>query len=123
MTIISHSQGTVIAARALQRLTPDPSYAKNMLFITMGSPIWHLYAQYFPQNYPVSTFAHIPDLKWHNIYRPDDFVGKDIVFPDGVDGHNHRVGKGGHSHYFSDIEVWQVFWGKTGFRMFTNPES
>lgn len=125
VTVISHSQGTVIAARTLKRLMPTlqkthPRLAKSLLFITMGSPISHIYDEYFPENYGIRRTDIEPNLNWHNIYRTEDFVGKTVNSVELVDGCDHKVGPGGHSHYFSDRKVWSILWGDVGFRLFTD---
>ncbi|MEM8776978.1 MAG: hypothetical protein AAGF53_18255 [Pseudomonadota bacterium] len=125
LTIISHSQGTVIAARTLKRLMPTlqdtrPKLAENLLFITMGSPISHIYDEYFPENYGIRRTEIASNLNWHNLYRSQDFVGRTVNSVGLAAGCDYEVGPGGHSHYFSDRRVWRILWGKVGFRLFTD---
>lgn len=134
LTIISHSQGTMIGIEVLN----DPELAwLNRTFcsvrlVTMGSPFSHIYQHYFGHLYPdLSHAAWLPLrsrlARWVNIYRRDDFVGTRIDFPIperadaepaagpvtlGVDSQcvctNHPVGLRGHMNYWSDREVLAV---------------
>jgi len=145
LLIVSHSQGTVIALDEIVEANPehdDGFYNRSgkrvsVSWVTMGSPIHHLYQHYFPACYP--AFAD-PDARpgdgrsvvlhpywhrlakrvdrWTNIYRPDDFVGTRMGFKDdctlawreGQQGTSFRefaIGKGGHTHYWSDSDALQ----------------
>ncbi|MFN6207413.1 MAG: hypothetical protein ACK49R_13325 [Planctomycetota bacterium] len=134
LTIISHSQGTMIGIEVLN----DPELAwlnrsfSSVRLVTMGSPFSHIYQHYFGHLYPdLSNEAWLPLrsrlARWMNVYRRDDFVGTRIDFPlaarvEGVsaDGpvtlgidsdcicSNHPVGLRGHLNYWSDREVLAV---------------
>jgi hypothetical protein len=134
LTIISHSQGTMIGIEVLN----DPELAwlnrtfSSVRLVTMGSPFSHIYQHYFGHLYPdLSSEAWLPLRsrldRWLNIYRRDDFVGTRIDFPlktrAGEDGvaepvtlgidsqcvcSNHPVGLRGHMNYWSDREVLAV---------------
>lgn len=126
ITVISHSQGTVVAARALERLLPDlgrfkPELARRVHLITMGSPISHIYEEYFPENYPITRERMSPDLVWHNLYRDRDYVGQTIQTTGIPQDNDLAVGSGGHSHYFTDKRVWTLMWKTVGFRLFSDP--
>jgi hypothetical protein len=119
LTVIAHSQGTVIA---LDVLWLEWAYnllaGKTVYLVTMGSPISHLYQHYFPDRYP-PLFANgrlNPDWgrhldqtiqEWGNIYRIDDFIGTWVRgnaagrFPV-----NHPpLGAGGHTRYWNELDV------------------
>ncbi|WP_439118996.1 hypothetical protein [Marivita sp.] len=126
ITVISHSQGTVVAARSLQRLMPelrafDPTLPSRMHLITMGSPISHIYEEYFPENYPLTVAQISSDMTWHNLYRTKDYVGQTIGTTGIPPGNDLCVGHGGHSHYFTDQRVWTLLWERVGFRLFSTP--
>ncbi|MDU9004321.1 V-type ATP synthase subunit I domain-containing protein [Sedimentitalea todarodis] len=143
LTVFSHSQGTVIATRnlcedrasktGLMAKIKDVSGAKCL--ITMGSPVTHIYLQYFSADFGITRADILPDFRWHNIYRKDDFVGTTIDFlatPDlpcqnsnnaetGVD--NRSAGFGGHTGYFTDYLVWQELLKTNLFQLFRKPRS
>lgn len=138
LTIISHSQGTMIGIEVLN----DPELAwlnrtfSSVRLVTMGSPFSHIYQHYFGHLYPdLSHAAWLPLrsrlARWVNIYRRDDFVGTRIDFPIperagaesaagpvtlGIDSQcictNHPVGLRGHMNYWSDREVLAVLHGE-----------
>ncbi|WP_300012558.1 hypothetical protein [uncultured Roseobacter sp.] len=138
LTIFAHSQGTVVATRNLRK---DQAAKTGLMkkikkitgekhLITMGAPVTHIYLQYFSASFGITRADILPDFKWHNIYRKDDFVGTTIDFlhdpalPDqndndpetGVD--NQPVGFGGHTGYFTDRLVWRQLLLKNRFRLF-----
>ncbi|MCB0086231.1 MAG: hypothetical protein KDE47_35060, partial [Caldilineaceae bacterium] len=84
--------------------------AKDIDFITMGSPITHLYQEYFPGDYPPWTdTAFWQKLygrlrRWRHFYRVDDFVGMSIEPPvqHTVDFIQRGIGAGGHTNYWDD---------------------
>ena len=103
LIVIAHSQGTVIAAQALlEGAAPE----KPTSLVTMGSPLTHIYGQYFARGFDM---ADLPDrlVRWINIYRCDDFVGTAVQLP-GDRVENHRVAPGGHTGYWTDAQVWQT---------------
>lgn len=117
LTVVAHSQGTVIALDVLWL-----EWARNLLagrkvsFVTMGSPITHLYGHYFPHRYPPlfadgklnpawGQWLDVTVQKWLNIYRVDDYIG---TFVDGAPSfpENRRMRKdGGHTGYWGDSEA------------------
>jgi hypothetical protein len=118
LTIVSHSQGTMIAIETLN----DPSLAwlnttfSSVRLVTMGSPFSHLYQHYFAHIYPPLADEQWRPLvsrvdRWINIYRRDDFVGTQINFPDDADAQkysNHAVGLRGHLFYWADRDVLEI---------------
>jgi hypothetical protein len=85
LTVIAHSQGTVIAFDALAKIGSQDwfqPYAKQlrMDMVTVGSPLTHLYQHYFPSHYPPRDDPRWSTLSktipcWYNIFRVDDYVG------------------------------------------------
>jgi hypothetical protein len=124
LTIIAHSQGTMIAVDVLTLTGLDPTSKdeisgwlkklKGFHLITMGSPLSHLYQHYFPGRYAPFTDPSWNDLKaqirnWINIYRIDDYVGTHIQndprdWPDGP--RNFPISPGGHTGYWELREIF-----------------
>ncbi len=114
LTIICHSQGTVVTTRSMRKIMRDNETKLNKCtmgctttLVTMGSPVTHLYRQYFPRDFCVPETG-FDGVMWHNIHRADDFVGTEIT---GVNTNiqNHPVPAGGHPGYFTDPTVWAKF--------------
>lgn len=137
ITIICHSQGTVIATQMLQDgivrglLKPYlDENEKNVIpikLVTMGSPVTHVYQHYFPKDFGLkfeepgackdSPNLLPRNLKWYNIFRSDDFVGTRVT--EDLVEENLDVNPGGHTGYFTDYEVWGHLWGeKVKFSLF-----
>ncbi|MDA5557471.1 hypothetical protein [Shimia sp. MMG029] len=118
ITVISHSQGTVVATRMLA----DPRVQKRIAgkpvtLVTMGSPVTHIYQTYFPELFTVDPAAL--NARWFNIFRHDDFVGTKIDGGLIAEDCNIPVSPGGHSGYFTDYEVWKALSGpKIRFALF-----
>lgn len=121
VTVISHSQGTVIATQMLQRRAVRDLFRENgkpaLTLITMGSPVTQVYRHYFPTAFQVQKDRMPPGTTWSNIYRIDDYVGTRIAEDTGVD-QNLDVGPAGHLGYFTDHEVWKRLWQDVKFRLF-----
>ncbi len=123
LTIMSHSQGSMIAAEALPDLDEQwiEDHFSKVTFVTMGSPIFHLYQHYFGHKYPDDHWrklgARIND--WINIFRVDDYVGthQDPRFSDPsqkppVEVSENPVPPKGHTFYWNDETVLQVLSNK-----------
>ncbi len=128
LVLVSHSQGTMVAIEVLN--DPELSWLRNrfdnITLITMGCPLSNLYQHYFRHHYPPLHEPYWSELRmrvdqWTNIYRIDDYVGREIEFPDvepepcaerGGDlktvYSNHAVGPRGHLGYWMDREVLDV---------------
>jgi hypothetical protein len=118
LTVISHSQGTMIAIEILN----DPELAwlnstfSSVRLVTMGSPFSHLYQHYFSHLYPKLSEPHWRPIharldRWINIFRADDFVGTRIDFsnlPAENKYSNYPVGLHGHLNYWVDRDVLEV---------------
>jgi hypothetical protein len=118
LTIISHSQGSMIAIEVLndEELAWVNHKFRQVNFITMGSPFHHIYQQYFRHFYPPLDHPQWNNLRsrvsrWLNIFRIDDFVGTEIEFPAALpqvqEGRysNHPVERKGHMMYWCDRQV------------------
>lgn len=103
LIVIAHSQGTVIAAQALQEVGPTET---PTFLVTMGSPLTHIYGQYFANGFDMADLPR-QTRRWINIYRCDDFVGTEVRLP-GDRVENHRVAPGGHTGYWTDAHVWMT---------------
>lgn len=134
LTVVAHSQGTVIAvdvlsltglkAPARQQLLERLDRLEEFHLLTMGSPLTHLYQHYFPNRYPSLADPCWYGLKrtlrhWVNLYRVDDFVGTYVEAP--VPGwvgrpphagvpipHNVPIEEGGHTRYWGRPEVFEL---------------
>lgn len=115
LVVIAHSQGSVIALDELaasDRADLD-HYQGEIVLVTMGSPISHLYQHYFPVAYPAwensvrwqHLFARLH--QWRHFYRIDDFVGMTLqpIPTHLVDFAQLRLWTGGHNHYWRDVRV------------------
>lgn len=101
LIVIAHSQGTVIAAQSLQEAGDLPEHT---CLITMGSPLTHIYGQYFAKGFDLNDLPARLE-RWINIYRCDDFVGTEVALTGGK-VENHRVPPAGHTGYWTDRNVW-----------------
>lgn len=103
LIVVSHSQGTVIAAQSLaEGSLPD----RPRFLLTMGSPLTHIYGQYFARGFGLDPLAG-QLARWINIYRCDDFVGTRVRAPNGL-VENLRVAPNGHTGYWTDRNVWSA---------------
>src|ERR1044071_5613755 len=77
LTVVSHSQGSVIALDVLwYDWAADligKTKVKNLFLVTMGSPFTHLYQHYFPARYPAlflnGSFNSDPASGWGRLYK------------------------------------------------------
>lgn len=138
LIIISHSQGTVIALDELvesDSSTEGPFHNHSgdevkVSWVTMGSPIHHLYQHYFPSCYPpfqaVGRDQVDPYWKnlvlrvdeWVNIYRADDFVGTTMDLGPEANGNDirrctltHKPNPRGEKEYSLRFEEHDVGYG------------
>ncbi len=122
LLFITHSQGTMIAADVIE-FEADTwrelmAGKRSIRLVTMGSPIRHIYSQYFPKAFPM--LADRPALaprnaggvldQWVNIFRIDDFIGThidaDMTRPaDGLWPQEIPVNRNGHTMYWVDMNV------------------
>lgn len=106
LLIVAHSQGTVIVLDQLVAGLWERElrgYFSSVTILTFGSPITHLYQNYFPSQYPPrdGTLSYgVPrtDFRWCNVYRVDDFVGTELA---GQGVEEQVAGEmGGHGRYW-----------------------
>jgi hypothetical protein len=89
MTVIAHSQGSVIVFNALADLSTQKDFIEmskeiRIDVVTVGSPLTHIYQHYFPTDYlpcddPKWTALRKTIASWRNVYRVDDYVGTYIM--------------------------------------------
>ncbi len=125
LTIVSHSQGTIISINVLNSPDCEPTFSRfcEISLVTMGSPFHHIYQKYFQHKYPLLDHSHWTKMgeriqnRWTNIFRIDDFVGTHIQDPEQPElnqGDNLHikecpVSAKGHSMYWVDKEVLDIF--------------
>jgi hypothetical protein len=125
--IISHSQGTAIAAETLRfaaleqkealvgaELPPTPRQAAHpqarrypsAVLFTMGSPLLQLYRWRFPHLYSwVDTLTpeQLRIAAWVNAYRSADYVGRKLWENPPTNAFQYCVGAGAHTHYWDAL--------------------
>jgi hypothetical protein len=124
LTVVAHSQGTVVAvdvlslgaldAKQRQDLQQRLGQLRQLDLVTMGSPFTHLYQHYFPERYPPLSHASWDGLRqcvrrWLNVYRVDDFIGTFIEGSGSTtwpgEPQNFPLPAGGHTGYWRQPEV------------------
>ncbi len=120
VTVLAHSQGTMIALEALGAITIErkggypanpqraglPPGRPRIDLVTLGCPLTHLYQHYFPLQYVINPAEQSLLQRWINIYRADDFVGRDVASDAGcIEPRNFAVAPRGHVNYWSDRDV------------------
>jgi hypothetical protein len=101
LVVVAHSQGTVIAADALR----DWSNAPRVDLLTMGSPLRSLYATFFRKGFgDIVEGAGSKAERWVNLYREDDYVGRQLGgVTDNVT--DKKIDGTGHEGYWTDPSV------------------
>jgi hypothetical protein len=113
VTVVSHSQGTVIAVDVLWLDWTAARFAgKTVHLITMGSPISHLYQYYLPHRYEAfdgpshwGNYLRTHLQSWVNLYRCDDFVGMTVNAIAAGFPANKEIPGSGHFDYWGQQEV------------------
>ncbi len=100
LLLAPHSQGTVIAATAVLGLPPGIG-EHRLALLTYGSPLQHLYAEFFPRLFDHATFTALAARlqgRWRNLARTSDPIAApvgirdvDIVLPDDPCGRGHSA--------------------------------
>ncbi|WP_300040524.1 hypothetical protein [uncultured Paracoccus sp.] len=103
LIVVAHSQGTVVAA---QSLASNQMPERPRFLLTMGSPLTHIYGQYFARGFGLDPLAGRL-ARWINVYRCDDFVGTYVSAGNGL-VENLRVAPNGHTGYWTDRNVWSA---------------
>ncbi|HBR48469.1 MAG TPA: hypothetical protein DEA71_00115 [Nitrospira sp.] len=100
--VLAHSQGTAICADVLAK-----RQWKNMVFVSMGSPIGSLYWRFLG---PETVAA--PAVPWLNFFRTGDYIaggaGIRSAWAPPIDLKDRNLGAGRHSNYFEDPRVWET---------------
>ncbi len=79
--LVGHSLGSVIALNSLLRSDSPWSDAKQIVLVTMGSPLKRLFHRFFPEwcADPASMATYLAGQErivgWINVYRPFDPIG------------------------------------------------
>ena len=120
LVVVAHSQGSVIALDELSHGWGDADLPASISFVTIGSPISHLYGYYFPNIYADWThekwnmfFSRV--TRWANFYRFGDYVGTTITPPTKCEFQERPLGPGAHTGYFKDprfieqLREWDLF--------------
>jgi mannose/fructose/N-acetylgalactosamine-specific phosphotransferase system component IID len=120
VSVLAHSQGTMIALEGLGAIKIDrkgnfpkdmqtvklPDGCGKVQLVTLGCPLSHLYVHYFPEQYKIEPVQGSLLRRWINIYRADDFVGREVCnCIDSTHPLNIAVGPRGHVDYWPDREV------------------
>jgi hypothetical protein len=86
---LTHSLGSVIAVDYLRTHRELLARVPEVTLVTMGSPLRHLFAQFFPDFFPEPDVI-LKEIKprgvafrWVNIYRPFDPIGTDLAVVSG----------------------------------------
>lgn len=120
LIVVAHSQGSVIALDELTHSWDTKYLPKGISFVTVGSPISHMYGYYFPNLYADwnqakwnAFFERV--ARWGNFYRLGDYVGATIDRPTKCDFTETSLGAGSHTGYFRDprfieaLRNWDLF--------------
>lgn len=83
LLLAPHSQGTVIAATAVLGL-PSSVDVGRLALLTYGSPLRHLYAEFFPRLFHPSALQAVAARlggRWRNLARTSDPIGAPVGLP------------------------------------------
>lgn len=112
LVIVAHSQGTVIAFDYLRASGHSEllSNAREVRVVTLGSPLSHLYAEYFEEyRRPLAREELCGNVtRWVNMWRIDDPIGNKVeVVADGFIK-NVVLPRGGHVNYWKEPQVQEA---------------
>ena len=109
LTVVGHSQGTVVAVDVLAG-SHSSLEGIEVSLLTMGSPLTHLYERYFPNLYGTGTPTPRV-VRWINVYREDDYIGA-VVRPNSSPMPENQsvplAGLDGHAHYRRQTAVAKI---------------
>ncbi|MDA8369243.1 MAG: hypothetical protein M0026_05170 [Nocardiopsaceae bacterium] len=102
-----HSQGSVLAAATVWQLPPRCRPA--VALITHGSPLYRLYARYFPAYFGPDALGAVSErvVHWRNLWRATDAIGGSIRLR--LDG---RPGTVGYAEPIPDPRHYDVLEGE-----------
>ena len=95
ISIVAHSQGTVIVRDVLSEAT-----VTNIRLVTAGSPLSSLYDRFLGR-----SVKALPGCDWTNIYRLSDYIGGPLSNPNISDEILKRNYRFAHFFYFEDPAV------------------
>ena len=107
VVFLTHSQGTALTRHFLAEKYQPAGI--DSYFVTMGSPISHIYQNYFldtlwrDSEHP-NLYREDDDTaqkRWLNMHRKSDYIGRTID-EDTFNVENMETGEGGHTGYFVD---------------------
>lgn len=101
----THSQGTVLGFATMARIAASdregvqtanshPRFARNVAFLTYGSPLSQLHGRFFPAYFNTSRFNAVASglfqgtvtlegkqrpVSWRNFFRKTDYIGKKVL--------------------------------------------
>jgi hypothetical protein len=107
--VVGHSLGSVISAHAVASLTEGQTWLRQLVLVTLGSPLNYL-KRAFPEavtDVRALSQSLCPQIRWINLWRRGDVIGKTLDI-DGNSTVQYCVGRGGHANYWSDGEVWRA---------------
>ncbi len=110
LVFVAHSQGSVILHDYLSANRDDLSvrHARRVDFLTLGSPLSHLYQYYFARYGGTSAGPEALNTRltsWTNMWRVDDPIGNRLEMFGGGFVRNVPLRPGGHVNYWKDAEV------------------
>ena len=113
LVLIGHSQGTVILYDYLRSKWDDVTLAsiEHIDIVTVGSPLGHIYQNYFPDYEEPVAHAAALNAKlrsWTNLWRADDPIGHHLDIVGGGFIDNVALPAGGHVDYWKDEIVCKV---------------
>ena len=99
--LVGHSQGSVLAAWTVVHFAPSGPEGRRPYLVTAGSPLWSLYATFFPAQFHANFFLEVePSTEtWTNFWRETDPIatpvdGAENVLIDDPDEHGRLRGHG-----------------------------
>jgi hypothetical protein len=108
-----HSQGSVIAFDYLSDAAPENKELGGLKpdIVTFGSPLAHLYQHYFCEygdlDREIITLRNSIG-RWINLYRIDDYIGREIGSGSDLGVANEQIGPGGHTDYWREDRLARI---------------
>jgi hypothetical protein len=108
ITLVAHSQGSVIAVDVIGRPKQFPLGDTEIRLITMGSPIAALHERFLcssPESRASDDMqSFVVPGDWRNAWREGDYIGGPM--PRWTHVVDVRLGPGGHTGYWGDSKFW-----------------